>query len=199
MIPKEKLCEELKKAQLSLVNETDLTTEIHYCWDFIPEKLTPGHRQRGKERIELHCLPFYIEKNGKRIYSHWDGKKFENKVPYWSDTLTQMFLEITSLWIKKSNWKGHIKQNRDDVFNDGLLFLFRRAAMLDLNKYDNPVPQFLFWLSNQSKLVSKDYFSCAPMSLSELEGIEEQISDAGWGFGENSEELANGFLGISED
>ena len=65
MIPKEKLCEELKKAQLSLVNETDLNTEIHYCWDFIPEKLTPGHRQRGKERIELHiAFPFILRRMG---------------------------------------------------------------------------------------------------------------------------------------
>ena len=65
MIVKERLCEELKKAQLSLVNETDVKTKIYYSWDHIPEKLTPGHRQRGKERVELHCLPFYIIQNGK--------------------------------------------------------------------------------------------------------------------------------------
>lgn len=199
MIVKERLCEELKKAQLSLVNETDVNTKIYYSWDHIPEKLTPGHRQRGKDRVELHCLPFYIIKKGKRIYSHWDGKKFENKVPQWSKELGEMFMEITALWVKKSDWKGHVKQNREDVFNDGYLFLLRRAAMLDLEKYDNPVPQFLFWLSNQSKLVSKNYFSCAPISLTDIENSEEKIAQADGGFEENFEESGNGFLGISED
>lgn len=199
MIVKERLCEELKKAQLSLVNETDVNTKIYYSWDHIPEKLTPGHRQRGKDRVELHCLPFYIIRNGKKVYSHWDGEKFENKVPHWSDEIAQMFMEICSIWLSKSKWKGHIRENRDDVFHDAYLFLLRRSAMLDLDRYNNPVPQFLFWLSNQSKLVSKNYFSCAPISLSDIEGGEEKITNGEWEFGDDSEEDDNGFLGISED
>lgn len=159
MICREELYQELKKAQLSLVNETDTSIEIEHCWDYIPEKLTPGHRQRGSNKIILHCLPFRIKKNGKYIYSHWDGKQFSNPVPKRSPKLDEFLYNIANIYVKKKMIYGHVRENSMEVLHDVLLFLYERSSMMDLNKTTNPGPKLLFWIGNRAKATSKNYFS----------------------------------------
>lgn len=155
---------------MSLVQETDLNTEIEYCWDHIPEKLTPGHRQRGSERMKLYCLPFRIRRNGKYVYSHWNGKEFVNPVPERSPKLEEFIIGIAKIFLSKNMKFAHVQRNSQEVLHDMILFLYEKCCLLNLNKYDNPAPVLLFWMGNHSKSTSKQYFPA-------IKGEPDYLSD----------------------
>lgn len=171
MIDSESLWRELKTAQLSLVNETDINTEIEYTWEFMPEKLTPGHRQRGKERLELYCLPFKIRRGESFVYSHRQGEEFVNIPPTRSPKLDEMLLEIAKIFISKKMKWGHVQENTEEVLHDALLFLYTKCCCVNLNKVQNPVPVLLFWVGNHFNNMTKWYFPTARLSIDEVGNI----------------------------
>jgi len=162
----------LKRAQLSVLNESNLNTKIEYTWEFMPEKLTPGHRQRGKERIELMCLPYKIRRGNSFVYSHWQGNKFVNIVPTRSPLLDEYLMEIAKLFLSKKMKYGHVRENSEEVLHDLLLFLYTKCCCVDLNKVKNPVPVLLFWVGNHFNNTTKWYFSCTAKSIEELGNID---------------------------
>lgn len=154
------------------MKETDLDTEIEYTWEFMPEKLTPGHRQRGKDRIELYCLPFRIRRGESYVYSHRQGEEFVNIIPERSLELDNLLMEVARLFVSKKMKWGHVQKNSQEVLHDALLFLYMKACCVDLNKVKNPVPVLLFWVNNHFNNTTKWYFSCTAISTEEVINID---------------------------
>lgn len=136
----------------------DVDQEIIYTWEHVPEKLTPGHRQRSSNRINVYCAPYKTKINGEWVYSHWDGVQFINPLPKRSKELDDLLLELVNLYISKNMNKWHIKANKMEIVHDLYAYLLLRIFRTDLNKVKNPVPYWLFCMSNCIKSSSKWYF-----------------------------------------